>query len=233
MDFLRSCYATTMVFREGDDPVPVLWYFCDPGAKPHPVMTPFRSHNWQSRVDIEGALGEQPGFRGWTNGSKPANGGSGNQDALDCVNAILPAWEDGLAAGQETGPFDSQGFPICCKGPCCECAIPDTITARIFQPLCPCLDDIEITLTRMRPDCRWRGQLPGSCGGKPVDLEWEVITTEPECGAITRFLCDGVVVGDESNSWFCDDNGATTVINPLLNDCCSETLTIDIQWVPQ
>jgi len=233
MDMMRSCYATTMVFRDGDEPVPVLWYFADEGALCHPSFNFGGSHNWQSRVSEAGAIGEQPGPRFWSNGAKPANGGSGDAIAKACALEQVEEWANGLGPGQETGPYDSEGVPICCKGPCCECLIPDTITATMFNNLCPCIHDQVVVLHRQKPECRWRGQMAGSCGGKPVELEWEVSTEEPECAAVSRFICDGVVVGEEADSWFCEDNAATTVINPVFNDCCSETITIDFAWVPE
>jgi len=232
MDMLRSCYATTMVFRTGDSPVPVLWYWCYEGALCHPSFNFGHSHNWQSRVSEEGAIGEQPGPRFWSAGSKPANGGKGDQVALDCVNALASAWENGLAPGQETGPYDEDGVPICCKAPCCECVLPDVMTATVLTNPCAGISDQVFSLHRVEGECRWVG--PNiDCGGSNWHLEVFVEGEEPPCSLQFQIFCDSTMVGQDGADLVCDSGVAQVTINPIFNPCCNETHDIDLAWEVQ
>lgn len=130
-----------MVFRVGDDPIKVRWYFVDCDHENMPLWTPFSSANWVSRVCEAGALGEQPGARPWANGSPPANAGDGNQLAVECVNEHVDWWTNGLGVGESSGPYLPSGLPACCT--CAICGdgdLPPTLTATV-QPqtfTCPC-----------------------------------------------------------------------------------------------
>jgi hypothetical protein len=57
---LRSCYRTQMRFfsEDGNNLVPVRWYFCAPEAEPLPFPTRFNSANWDSQKGQEAFLGE-------------------------------------------------------------------------------------------------------------------------------------------------------------------------------
>ena len=96
MDRMRSCYETDMVFRVGDPPVRVRWYFAEPGAKQLPYRHHFASLNWERPVDdLSPGLGEDPtATRVWYNGA--------NFVGATGVGNSIPAskWMDGLDAGE-------------------------------------------------------------------------------------------------------------------------------------
>ena len=154
MDYLRSCYEVDMVFRVGDPPIKVRWYFVDCNHNNHPLWTPFASANWVSRVCEAGALGEQPGSRPWANGSRPVNAGDGDEVAVACVEEHEEWWTDGIGSGEETGPYDDAGLPICCTevpppvSPCDDCSgLPDDLVITFASVDCPCIDGASWPLT--------------------------------------------------------------------------------------
>jgi hypothetical protein len=157
MDFLRSCYQCEMVFREGDSPIPVKWYFASPDAYAFPGWHSFPSANWRNRQTTAGELGEQPGTRTWLNGAPPPNGGTGNLFALQCTGGVDPEWfKDGIPSGEESGPYNANGLPECCvtgppppEQPCTDCgSVPDVDMSLLFEcPGCPDLDGTSWLLT--------------------------------------------------------------------------------------
>jgi len=149
MDFLRSCYQCNMVFRDGDSPIPVKWYFASPDANAFPGWHKFGSANWVNRETSAGALGEQPGTRAWRDGSPPVNAGTGNTFAVQCASQVNPSWwTEGIPSGEESGPYNANGLPECCvtgppvEQPCDDCgAVPDVDMLVSFTcPGCPDLD---------------------------------------------------------------------------------------------
>jgi len=173
MDWLRSCYSTSMVFREGDSAQPVRWYFCDTGAKAFPGFHAFGSKNWVSRQAVAGDLGEQPGPRPWVNGAKPANGGVGNINAVLCALLHPDWWQEGIPEGEESGPYEPDGKPTCCVAgpppppdPCTStwsCGnLPDVLTCRVDSAtgtfFCGDPTGTEFNLVRSMSDpCLWVG----------------------------------------------------------------------------
>lgn len=125
MDYMRSCYECDMVFREGDNPVRVQWYFVDEDAECFPGHHRFGSQNWiDTKINL--SIGEQVSPRIWRDGSKPQNGGTGDTAALTCAES--EEWQQwfkaGIGEGQETGPYTPDGLPECCIDPC-SCTFPD------------------------------------------------------------------------------------------------------------
>lgn len=138
-----------MVFREGDSPLRVKWFFADENAAAFPGWHSFGSANWVNRECEAGAIGEQPGTRTWRNGSKPTNGGTGNLFAVQCASQVNPSWWiTGIPAGEESGPYETNGLPTCCvdgppvEQPCTDCsAAPAADMSVSFTcPGCPDLD---------------------------------------------------------------------------------------------
>jgi hypothetical protein len=116
-----------MVFRTGDDAVPVRWYRAEEGALWAPDGNVFTSHNWSSRDSEAGDLGEQPGTRPWRPG---ANEKGYRGDVEDCID---PTWfVGGIPAGETTGPWDdTTGKLECCTCVCDDlpCTLHATITS--------------------------------------------------------------------------------------------------------
>ena len=144
-----------MVFRVGDPPIKVRWYFVDCDHEAFPGWHAFGSANWMSRAVEAGALGEQPGLRPWVNGSPPANAGAGDLIAVECAEVDPSWWTSGIPTGEETGPYDENGLPVCCTDgppdvePCPDCgSVPDVDMSLLFEcPGCPNLDGTSWTLT--------------------------------------------------------------------------------------
>jgi len=161
-----------MVFREGDSPIPVRWYFASPDAYAFPGWHHFPSANWVNRRTTAGDLGEQPGPRAWRNGSIPTNGGTGNLFALQCTGGVDPSWfESGIPAGEESGPYNASGLPECCvtgppppPDPCTSSfacgGMPDVLRARVDSAsgtfFCGDPTGDEFDLVRLESDpCQW------------------------------------------------------------------------------
>jgi len=153
MDYLRSCYTVDMVFRDGDPPRKVQWYFTD-DAKAWPFMHAFASANWVSKEVVSGDLGEQPGPRVWVNGSRPINAGAGDDKAVECAGLRKEWFQTGLPIGEDGGPWDVDGLPECCTNPtppppepCDSCDdIPTSLLCTFSCPDCPCLDGAEFVI---------------------------------------------------------------------------------------
>jgi len=150
MDYLRSAYTTYMVFRPGDPPVQVRWYFTPPGAKAFPGFHAFASTNWMNRNSDVGDLGEQPGVKPWVNGAsfQPV---VGTNLSASCMN--LNWFRNGLGPSDVSGPYDAQGVPICCTPvppipttPCGGCSIPLSLKVTCYSDLNPCLNGLVIPL---------------------------------------------------------------------------------------
>jgi len=212
-----------MVFRVGDDPIKVRWYFVDCDHNNMPLWTPFASANWVSRVSEAGQLGEQPGPRTWVNGAPPANAGNGDEVGVLCVTEHEDWWTNGIGAGEETGPYLPSGLPVCCEEVvCCTCEIPDVITIEIEAEALCCLEVGEfINLTREGPtSCIWRsGEI--SCDGHMVEVGLDIEATD-DCSAQGWIRCDGVEYGrDGAGGQLCDGEDGSCILVPLFNDCCN------------
>jgi len=198
MDWLRSCYSTTMVFRTGDTPIAVQWYFADEGAQPHPLMHSFGSTNWVNRRSEAGAIGEQPGSKPWRDGSKPENGGTGQGYAAACALTNPAYWQTGIPPGVETGPYNEQGLPVCCvSGPPmppieqCGCTTGQLLKLTIHAPANSCIDGQEFTLSWKEVDGEWNnfGEEPQVCGDCFLELRWRCINAFPvQWFLLARFL---------------------------------------------
>lgn len=98
-----------MVFGEGQDAVPVRWFFPPDSAVWMPDGNVFDSANWCGKEVDAGDLGEQPGARTWKNGANTKGYLGTVEDCLD------PSWfVDGLPTGETTGPWDSDSRLECC-----------------------------------------------------------------------------------------------------------------------
>lgn len=181
MDWLRSCYKTKMVFRLGDPPVDVQWFFAEePPANFFPGWHSFPSSNW--REPGFGKLGEQQAPRPYKKGARWQEA-LGDVAAAACALDLAPAFTEGLASMQTTGPFDPSGLPTCCstggppaeKVPCPACipeGVPRSLTATFRAQgvlSCPCLDGVSVPLT-YRGNMHdfaipyWSGRVPTPCG---------------------------------------------------------------------
>jgi len=189
MDWLRSCYRVPMIFRDGDEPVMVRWYFCDEDAECFPHEHVFGSQNWE-REKTDRTIGEQAGPRTWVDGETPENGDDG-QEAEHCFD---PAewWTDGIPDGEETGPYWDDFTSKCCNP--CNCVLPDILYLRISDGLCgpvvpiPCVEEpiSYLTLEKL-PDFEiWAGEGPGNREGSiwradffcdPLFGQWCVLIT--------------------------------------------------------
>lgn len=212
-----------MVFRVGDAPIKVRWYFVDCTHNNMPLWTPFSSANWVSRVCEAGALGEQPGPRPWANGAPPPNAGNGDEVGVLCVEDHEDWWTTGIGTGEETGPYDDAGLPVCCSEViCCECPAPNVIEIEIEAEALCCLTVGQfINLTRDGADsCTWRsGEM--SCGGFLIELGIDLFP-EDNCSAQGWMRCDGVEVGREAaGGQLCDGEDGSCIMVPVLNDCCN------------
>ena len=188
VDWGRSCYRVAVVCREGDPAYLVDWYWADEDAKVLELWTPFRSRNWEERFSEEGQLGEQPGLRIWRSGKKPANGFTGNANAFSCAEYHSDWWEDGLGDGEEVGPFDDSGVPLCCiTGPptppidLCGCTTAQKIKLTLHSPLNACLDGQEFEVTWDEDLGQWTniGDEPQPCGGCFMELKFICINAFP------------------------------------------------------
>jgi len=134
MDWLRSCYRVPMIFREGDEPVMVRWYFTDEDANCFQGNHVFGSQNWRNER-IDQAIGEQIGPRLWVNGSKPTNGYDGNDDSVECYGGVpVERWETGLDMGEESGPYGTNFIPECCVA--CEVCPPGSGPDSLWVYIC-------------------------------------------------------------------------------------------------
>lgn len=114
MDWLRSCYSVPVLFREGDEPIVVQWYFCEENANAFPYFHSFPSLNWLGNGWHGADIGERANPRPWKNGTEVFGSGVGNQFAIECARLLPVTWRDGLTDGQETGPYAPNGLPECC-----------------------------------------------------------------------------------------------------------------------
>jgi hypothetical protein len=229
MDYLRSCYTVDMVFRDGDDPVKVQWYFTD-DAKAFPAWHAFGSANWMSKEVVSGDLGEQPGPRAWVNGNPPINAGVGDQKAIACAETREEWFRTGLPIDEDGGPWDANGLPLCCTEelPCCDCDIPDsflgTVTSTIF---CDCASALTLSFNRVEGGvCRWESQAI-DCAGFELVIALE-FTQGAECDGQCVLMCDGVEFGREAAGGdLCDTRSGTCILMPSINDCC---LFVQFDW---
>jgi len=228
---LRSCYKVKMVFRTGDAPVEVQWYWADNDAKCFPGFSRFASANWINRDVNTGDLGEQPGFRTWVDGKKPPRGYIGDQASGDCAKARASWWTDGIPVSESVGPFNPQGVPLCCiNPPCCGCNLPATLQASISGFGCACIPASTITFTRVGSTCIWQSPT-FDCSGSDLRFTIEVQEFETTCDLRVRMYCDDEEVGTEAAELDCDSEEAFITFNPSLNDCCASTIDVDVSWV--
>lgn len=164
MDYLRSCYTTTMRFSDTGPAVPVKWLRPKPGAPFLGVPTLFGSSVWTDANDPTITVGElQKPFRStWSNG---ANGGAPD-GTVNCGN------DDDLENGVD-GPYDpprmvnGNGWPLCCNPPpplCWFCGSPALVVTPTggFDPYA----------LPFQSSCFWSGgpifpfvSLQADCGG--------------------------------------------------------------------
>ena len=221
VDWIRSAYRVAMVCRIGDPAVLVDWYFCDPGAKPMDVWSSFRSRNWDGRDATAGQLGEQPGVRPWKNGKKPKNGYTGDANSQNCIRYHADWWKDGLGAGEETGPFNANGVPLCCvNGPpvTCSDAAFDILSAEIID-LAGCGNlGQPSALERIDPGiCKWlctfdiTGMTTAAAAVEYVGSNtWELTTTCHTGTVISSapFMPGQVIDFDVDDDFPCCDQGS-------------------------
>lgn len=119
MDYLRSCYSSTMrLFIDGAEVlVHGRWHFCPEGAEDIPYMHRFAASTWDpDNADLDESIGEIRGVRGYFNGSSSprilGQGWCGSQGL----------WENGSPLSlRGTMPVDTEGIPLCClTGPLSE-----------------------------------------------------------------------------------------------------------------
>ena len=114
MDFVRSCYSTSIYpFRDTDQQAPVDWFFCLSGAKPFPDWHRFASLNWEEGrgqpSSEPGEVGDAP--RPWRDGS-PTGAYLGRFYCGD-----LAQFQQGALSTDPVGPRSSLNEPLCCVGP--------------------------------------------------------------------------------------------------------------------
>lgn len=112
MDFLRSCYSSSMrLYPDRPDVLTAgAWHFCAPGARVIPYMDAFVSQNWDYAIVPDPVVGEVRGRRTWVSG-KPV---PGYQGMHFCGTG--DAWLHGIPFADRPGlPIDAHGVPVCCK----------------------------------------------------------------------------------------------------------------------
>lgn len=177
-----------MIVREDDPAILVQWYFADPEANTLDFDSPFRSANWVNRYAEAGELGEQPGSRPWRDGKKPKNGYKGDQNSLDCIKSHEDWFTDGLPEGEENGPFNEDGVPLCCvNGPTpppidlCGCSTARSIDITLHCPANPCLDGLPLRVLWDESLLQWNnlGTEPQPCGTCYLELRWICLNAFP------------------------------------------------------
>lgn len=236
-----------MVFRVGDPPIKVRWYFVDCDHENFPGWHAFGSANWVTRVCQLGAIGEQPGLRKWANGQPPPNAGDGGAFAVECAKENPSWWIEGIPPGEETGPYEDNGLPVCCvDGPpdvdCPDCgSVPDSdMSLSFIAPGCPCLDGSVWSLPWLAFPGNWAANGLDLCGDCPFPgsgalVVSRVLATEPcqlqleggqlfcnfSLGVNTAFaVCDG-----EGTFLFCEWSGTIGGGGP----CDGQTFTARLE----
>jgi len=210
MDYLRSCYSTTMVFRVGDDPVPVQWMWAKEGAVSFPFDHKFYSTNWDSRAAIAGELGEQPGPKPWRNGSGDPSPGT------SLGSCTIGDWFlTGIPEGELTPPTGPDHKPLCCSEEPFDCmALADTLTLTIAGTGdCTAIDQ-SISLTRVTGLCQWLGVMVTPSGNATTTVEFADDTWTLDFDCFTGHVGgDGEVISPDplEVEWTLTDTGA----------CCS------------
>lgn len=258
MDYLRSCYEVDMIFRVGDAPIKVRWYFVDCEHENFPGWHSFGSANWVSRVCQSGAIGEQPGPRQWVNGQPPPNAGDGGVFAVACAEEQpLDWWESGIPTGEETGPYDENGLPVCCvDGPepdpvdLCGCTTARSLVLTLHSPANPCVDDVPFVLEYDDGLGYWtnEGAEPQPCGSCFLELKWICINAFPTqwllliqfreipggpssgCagGSASVDFTQCLPISGAPVSVWLPDPGAC----PCTNGIVSDTVTFDLEELP-
>jgi len=211
VDAIRSCYRVAIVCRTGDPAILADWYFTDPGALALDVDSAFRSKNWESRDAVAGVVGEQPGARPWKNGKKPNNGYSGNTNSQRCARYHSDWWADGLGPGDETGPFNVSGIPLCCVNgppPSCVDGEFDVLSAEIIDVAgCGNLGQPSALERESDGVCKWNATYDSDIGTAIVSVDylgsnnWGLQTTcvDGIVSATASFVSGGTV------EFACDD----------------------------
>jgi len=140
-----------MIFREGDEPIMVRWYFADEDAECFPFGHAFGSQNWE-RGKFDAMIGEQKTPRIWVNGEKPTNGSNGAATTKACMEGDQETWwTEGIPEGEESGPYDEDFIPVCCQT--CNCVLPDSLNIQIeFNPGCSGEPNLNVNMHREDPD---------------------------------------------------------------------------------
>lgn len=224
-----------MIVRAGDPAILVDWYWADDDAKTLEGWTPFRSHIWEPDARVDGDLGEQPGPRPWRNGNKPSNGYIGDELSQACAESHADWWLDGLGPSDDSGPFDANLVPLCCKDQCIcgDCMPPAVFTGHIESAfLCPSLDGTDLVWNRGTPTgrdgsvCSYFSD-PVDCNGTVLQFVLDLYDT-PDCNAKMSMRVDDVEVAYEGAGLdLCNTHGGTATLSPTLNDCCN---FLDVVW---
>jgi len=176
MDWLRSAHEAPAFFRIGDAAVPIRWYRTQPGAKAFPFFHAFPSLTWKDNDYGDSDLGERLPMV-WRNGDAPPNAGSGNQVAVDCANEHVEWWQDGLGDGEDSGPYNVDGLPVCCiDGPyTCASAIYDSLQIGVSIDSGSCGGSSFIgAVFRTAPGiCQWFGTVDTFSGGVGVNVSYD------------------------------------------------------------
>jgi len=219
MDWARSCYKSPVVFRVGDDALQVQWYFASENANAFPLFHAFGSLNWLGNGWTGTDIGEQPGPRPWQNGAAPINSGAGDLFAQQCAELLHTAWQSGLADGQETGPYNDLGQPLCCVDgpppiPCDDCTfIPEVDMSVVFEcPDCPCLDGTTWTLTFNAFPGNWTANGLELCADCPTPNVGIIVVSRILASAPCSLLLEGgqlfcFDLGGVEAEAVCDGNG--------------------------
>lgn len=176
-----------------------------------PILTPFGSRNWENRACDVGDLGEVPGTRQWLDGLTPANadGLGGDELAVQCALSHADWWRNGLGPGDETGPYDPQGRPVCCLRPaesdcgsdpcpCSDLTNPCEPDAGQWGDVCPFLAGPTLDKTG---DCEWSTSWATWSGTYDTRIRnvagvwtWEVDTSPPVSYSVSGDTCPDVTI---------------------------------------
>jgi len=243
MDWIRSAYVVPMIFRVGDDPVLVRWYFAAEDAKCFPQPHAFFSQNWGPGPEWNGIVGEQSTKRIWRNGSTPSNGANGS--AFDvCFTDHPDWWLDGIPAGQESGPYNEDFLPECCVP--CEFCPPGTGNQQVRVdvcdtdsgsgqctciPACPPGGGVFAILELTGP-CQYTGTIE-LCGDQ-VDIQLD-LTGAPDLTTVTTLQWGGNQYISDANTYECVGPGRFTGSNQMnvFETLCSTSLLFQYSvWPP-
>jgi hypothetical protein len=181
MDFVRSCYSTTMRFQADPEILDrVTWYFAPGGAKLFPRRHSFGSLNWSDGKPTNNVIGEVVGAsRPYSHGSTPF----GVTGQNFCGEPYM--YRRGSPLNSPPSFLLPNNLPVCCEyDPCATWPNP--------QPGCgfsttPDWDYLQTTFNVSRGQYIW-GPIAGFPGSNMV---WYQVNPEPNCRG---FSTAGVVI---------------------------------------